>query len=496
MERTDYYKIGFLMLIPLLIFYPLFTTTYFYTDEVFQLWLYGKDPSFAMFVPQGRFLNDRLFRAMYGAIDTIAQLRYLRLFALGGWLLSIPVWYKILSKIRRDEDLPPQLPFWAVLYLTTSLPFAISIQWAACMELFIANTCGLLAGYLVYRYERRGWIPALLLGLVSLFFYQNGFGCYLLPFFMRFVARQTFSRKMWMPLLVYFSIYLIYFFLFKIGLHAVYHIDAQERTALANDPLDKAFYLLSKGLPGAFYFNAVVQETSVAGRIYYLMVAGGCLLASCFWLSGSAGRDLRRWLIYALTLLAAFILIYLPSMVVHEDHSSNRTLLGLDMAVFLWVFVSLWRVIPNEQLRSSLLTLTCVLLALVALNNFRHIFLRPATDEYVALKTFIDSNYNPNVITIDYIRAPEDIVRKKYGVQSSWDEYGFASSYFTWIPEAVTRQLVFEKTANRALAEKLKIRVWVDRKAWQAAGQQETKGGLLIDAPAILSGNAPAIVQK
>ena len=491
MGKMDYYKIGFLLLIPLLIFFPLFNTTYFYTDEITQLWFYGKDPSFAMFVPQGRFLNHILFRTLYGAIDTIAQLQRLRLFALAGWLLSIPAWYKILSRVSRDEGLPPQLPFLAVLYLTTSLPFSISIQWAACMELFIANTCGLLAGYFVYRYERWGWIPAFLLGLVSLFFYQNGFGCYLLPFFLQFVVRQTVSRKLLRPLLIYFSVYLVYFLLFKTGLHALYHVDAVERTALAGNPLNKLLYLLGKVLPGAFYFNVVVQESAIAGRIVYLLIAGGCLFASCWWLSRSTGKDIGQLFRYALTLLAAFIGIYLPSMIVRENYASNRTLLALDMAVFLWVFVSLLRIIPKENWRTTLFVLAGLGFAGIGWNNFRNIFLRPATDEYVALRTFMDNNYNSNIVTIDYIRSSEDQVRKFYHLSSSWDEYGFSSSYFAWVPESVTRQLVYERTGSRAVAEKLQIRVWASRQAWQTFGLQETKGELLIDAPALLSGSIP-----
>ena len=80
MKRYDYFKIGFLMLIPILVFSPVFYTHYFYTDEVLQLWLYRKGSDFAMFVPQGRLLTDQLFRSLYSHIDTIGQLRTLRLF--------------------------------------------------------------------------------------------------------------------------------------------------------------------------------------------------------------------------------------------------------------------------------------------------------------------------------------------------------------------------------------------------------------------------------
>lgn len=480
MEKSDYLKIGFLMLIPILVFSPLFYTNYFYTDEVLQLWLYRKGSDFAMFVSQGRVLTDCLFRSLYSHIDTIGQLRMLRLFSLAGWLICLPVWYSVFTRVTKDEGLPPHLPFFSLLFLVCSLPFSISIQWAACMELFIANTCGLLAGYFVYRYDRRGWLPALLLGLISLSFYQNGFGCYLLPFFLQIVARQKFDRKMIAPLAVYFAIYLIYFLLLKGIMNLVFHSGVTDRASLLDNPIAKAYHLFAKILPQAFYFNAVVNEKSVAGRINFGLIAGVCL-----WLNYRTIKK-RDFLVYALLILGSFVLIYLPSMAIHENYSSNRTLLGLDMAVFCWVFITVLRSLGRPRLLSILLMVTGFLLILTALNSFRFIFLRPAVDEYNSIKTFISQNYKPGITSIDYIRTGEDQVRNKYGVQSSWDEYGMSSSYFAWVPEALTRQLVFELTGNRATAEKLTVRVWADRSAFQAKGQPVAEGGLLIDAPEIL----------
>ena len=480
MEKNDYFKIGFLMLIPILLFSPLFYTSYFYTDEVLQLWLYRKGSDFAMFVPQGRMLTDCLFRFLYSHIDRISQLRMLRLFSLAGWLICLPIWYSVFFRVTRDEGLPPQLPFFFVLFLVCSLPFSISIQWASCMELFIANTCGLLAGYFVYRYDRRGWLPALLLGLISLFFYQNGFGCYLFPFFLSIVARQEFDRKMIMPLLVYLAIYLIYFLLFKGMMQLIFHGNITNRAALLGNPVNKVVYLFARVFPQASYFNAVVYERSVAGLISFGLITGVCL-----WLNYRTVKQ-PRFLVYCLLIVACFVLIYLPSIIIDENYASNRTLLGLDMAVFSWVFIALVRGLEKSRLLSTLLTVAGCLLVLTALRNFRFIFLRPATDEYNSIKTFIDRNYKSGITSIDYIRTAEDQVRNKYGVQSSWDEFGMSSSYFAWVPEYLTRQLVFELTGNRTTAEKLTIRVWADRSAFQASGQPVTEGSLLIDGPEIL----------
>ena len=192
MAKADYRNIGILVAIALVIYYPLFYTHYFYTDEVLQLWLYRKGSGFAMFLQQGRSITDCLFRSLFSAIDTIRQLTWLRIFSLAGWIGCLPVWYTIIAKVSRKEGLPALVPFFSVLYLICSHPFSISVQWASCMELFIANTSGLLAGYIAYTQIKYldqkvsisiwGITLPLLFGLISLFTYQNGFGCFLLPF--------------------------------------------------------------------------------------------------------------------------------------------------------------------------------------------------------------------------------------------------------------------------------------------------------------------------
>ncbi len=401
MNRIDYYKIGFLMLIPLLVFFPAFYTHYFYTDELVQLWLYRKGSDFAMFVSQGRLLNDWLFRYLYSHIDTIDQLARLHIFALLTWLISIPIWYRVLVRITREEKLPEQLPFFAVLFLVTSLPFGIAVQWASCMELPIANTCGLLAGYLVYRYDWRGWLPAMLLGLIATFFYQNALCCFILPFFLQLIARRKTDRSMLRPLLFYFAICIVYFLLLKLLLHTIYHTNFTDRGALADDPIKKLGYLIFVVLPCAFHFNVVASESSNVGRFIFFGIAGACLWFDLSRLRPEPGkavhRAIRERLFYAVLLGGAFILLYLPSMIIKENYASNRTLLALDLAAFLWVFSTLLQVLKTERLRWITSATAGALLVVLSFYNYRVIFLPPAIHEYTAMKTFFDKNYDPKI---------------------------------------------------------------------------------------------------
>ncbi len=286
---------GILSLIALLIYYPLFYTHYFYTDEITQLWHYREDPSFQMGTEQGRLFSELIYRGLYGSIDNIAQITWLRVFSLLGWLCCLPVWYTILARICRAESISALVPFFSVLYLICCPAFMVGVSWAVCMELFIAYTFGLMAGYAFYLGTRRGigtrrgmgWrmgmlmLMAVLFGLVSLFTYQNGFGCFLLPFFLVAVSKRRILRSSLNAVGVYLFVYLLYYLLFKWQLHLM-HMGASGRSGLATDPVSKIFFMLTRPLANASHFTWIVNEKSIAGGIVYLVVFGSVLLAG-FW---------------------------------------------------------------------------------------------------------------------------------------------------------------------------------------------------------------------
>ena len=150
MDRKDYLKIFILILVAFGIFYPLFYSEYAYTDEFVQLWLYKKGTNFQMFLTQGRYVTEKLFQWLFGNANTIHDITAIRLFSFFGWMVCIPVWYFIIRKVITKEKLPALLVFFSILYLICSPPFSIYVQWASCLEHFIANTAGLLSGYILY----------------------------------------------------------------------------------------------------------------------------------------------------------------------------------------------------------------------------------------------------------------------------------------------------------------------------------------------------------
>jgi len=150
-KRFDLISITILLLAFIVLYYPIWITEYVYTDEVVQLWYYGKQPGFEMFFQQGRDITELLMQWLFGSMDTIKEIKFIRIFSFLGWILALPVWYYGLKSIFIKEGFPVMGAFFCTLYLICMPPLKISVVWASCLELFLANTTGFLSGYFMYR---------------------------------------------------------------------------------------------------------------------------------------------------------------------------------------------------------------------------------------------------------------------------------------------------------------------------------------------------------
>lgn len=477
MKNTAYRSIGILMVITLFIYIPVAWSHFFYTDDITQLWFYRKGSAFHMFNEQGRYLTDLLSAFLFSSIDTIAQIKWLHLFSLAGWLLCLPIWYLILDKITRKEGLSPILPFFAVLYLVTSMPVMTSIVWATMMELFIANTAGLIAGFIVYSY-RSVWsyLLALAFSLISLFSYQSCFGCFLLPFLLQLIARRTVTRPILLAIGFYFLSFLAYDALFHWQLSA-WKIPISNRAGLATNPGFKLLWFVGMALASSFHFNWVVNEHDMLGRVVYGVILLAYVGAELLPGRSSAGASppsppspsslpsppfprvaqLRHRILYLLLVFLCLIIIYLPNMAVKESFSSNRTRTALNLAVFLLVFTTLIKVIKKDSLRRRTTTAIAMILVFLAAYNIHFVFLNPITKEYTSVRAYVEKHYHPGITTVTFIRPPGDLFKRKYGINSSWDEFGFPTTYPNWVPDPFIRQIIFEKTGSRAIADSLTI---------------------------------------
>jgi len=491
--RNDFLKIIVLVLIALAIFYPLFYSEYLYTDEAVQLWLYRKGSGFQMFLPQGRFIADKLFQWLFSRAHTIHDVTFIRLFSFVGWIICIPVWYFVIKHIATREKLSSLLVFFSVLYLICTPPFSMYVSWASCLELFIANTAGLVSGYSLYsslhwngskiKIGVIGPLVCVVFGIVSLFTYQNGFGCFFLPFLLNLISNRKNFRIILIGIISCLVIYVIYYFLFRYNL-SVNNIGASDRTKISIDLFPKIRFFFGRALAISFHFTYLFNEKDLTGFFVYAVTFIAWLSADFY-----VHRDLpflSRLIRFAL-ILAILVLIYLPSLIIKENYSSNRTLLALNMAVFFLVANTLMMAIKKQETRVTVVAVLSFLFVLNARNNFSQQFLNPIKNEYRQVRNYLETNYNSSINTFYFIRPHEEFFVRKYHITRSWDEFGVPSTFFNWVPEFFVKQVIFEKTGDRSLAEDLIVKHWLGKEEFTKSAPQLAQNIMVIDTEEIMS---------
>ena len=487
MKRIDFYALLVLIVAILIIFHPIFYAEYLYTDEATQIWFSSKKLNYQTSIPQGRYISYLIFERLFTFIHTIHDVIYARLFSLFGWMACLPVWYFIINKVILKNQLPKVLVFVSMLYLICMPPFAIFIGWAACLQIFVACTSGLVGGYILYegiKYQNNAVrisikviVLCIALGNISLFTYQNGFGCFLIPFFIHFIATKKVTKTIYLGVAFTLFIYLIYFFLYKysISLNAV---AISDRSSLTTDPINKLLYFIGRPLANAFHFTFLFNEKSILGFIAYIFIAAVWLTLH---LVTQKSKTLKNQFIYLVGLFIFFIIIYLPSLLVNENYSSHRTMFALDMVIFIMVMETIFTSLKNSKTTYILAGFISIFMVVNAWYNFNNQFLKPLTNEYSAVKQIINSRYDTSIHMIQYIPSKENAFEEKYGIIQSWDEFGVPSTAKIWTTEPLIKQLIFEKTNNRAFAENTTVKTWVSKDVYNISKDTITAKILLIN---------------
>src|ERR1043166_8799971 len=282
LNRKDAVSIFFCILIACAIFHSLFYTEYLYTDDWVALWQYKK-AGFHGLISYGRYLTDVLTSWLYSitGANTVHDLIFIRLFSFLGWILCLPIWYFIIKKAVIREKLPRQLVFFSILYLICTPPFSIYAGWASCLEQFIAQTSGLISGYILYssiKYKNeRIHIPfisigsAVVFGIISLFTYQNGFGCFFLPFLLHLIAKPKSFRILFIGIAICLLIYVIYYFAFRYSLK-ITGTGTAYRTKISIDIFPKIRFFFGRALAIPFHFTYLFNEKDLAGSFVYLLI--------------------------------------------------------------------------------------------------------------------------------------------------------------------------------------------------------------------------------
>jgi len=493
MKKADILSLSFLLAAVCVIYYQLFYTKYLYTDEGYQLWFSKTSLVLQTFETQGRYITYKLFQSLFGTADKIADVTYIRLFSLLGWVICLPVWYFIIKDLISKNALPGVLALLSMIYLISMPSFTIYVSWGSVSELFIACTAGLVSGFLLYKNIHRAVrnrpasiflnFLSVLLGIISLFTYQNGFGCFFIPFFIQFISNGKISRKIIIGLSFSLFIFAGYFLLFKLNLLAA-GIVASGRSDLTTNPLGKLYFIFQKPLASAFHFTWLFTEGSKTSKIFYLLMLFIWLGLSLF---QKKQYNVLKKSGYYLILYVFVIFIYLPSLMVREDYASNRTLFALNFCVFLLVAETVFSFFKTSRHQFILAGFVATAFLLNGWYNFHREFLGPVRNEFDTVKKYIRENYKPGMDSIYFIRPAEDAFVRKYHITASWDEFGVPSTSMAWVPEPLVKQLIYEKTGDRQKAEKTVILSWPDMAAFYASGAPMSGGKLLINVDQLLN---------
>ena len=459
--RVYYFLIPFLFI---LIYFQVFFADYAYLDEIYQLWHNDDNSNFLMFHTQGRWLTGLLFKKLFSSISRIEQLKYLRIFSFTGWMLATFAWGYFFRKWLSSLKLNQELWSLSVAYLACSISVCVYIGWASCMEVFLAVAFGLLSADILFTNLLKGGeirLPvkviagSLFFGIVSLFIYQPSFGIFLVPFFLRYIARKKARPdSIFMTgLILYFVIYIIYYFCFKYSLRG-YHIEASTRTELHFNILKKISFFFSGPFPQGFSLNLLFYAGSIFSQVFYVLVF---LIWLVITFKRNSPNKFTGKIFFVGFILFLLALIYLPSMIAAENFPSYRTLFVFNLAAFLMVAGSLFSLIKKERPKKLFLLIGFAWVILTGFYTFNFQYIDPLKKEYSVLRNFFRENYKPSVTQVYFIRADKFLFSPQFHTKVYRDELGAPSTYRDWVPEPIIKQMIFELTGDRKIAERTTV---------------------------------------
>jgi hypothetical protein len=455
--------IGIAILASLLIYYPVFFADYAFTDEAHQLWYNNDGSNFIMFLNQGRLITGWLIDGAFGNMDSVSDIKWLRIFSFATMILFI-VLYAVLSR-KLFNDLKIDRKVWAlsVVFIPCSLSAAIYIGWASCAEIFLGTLAAFLSGYFLFKKvnTKENYLQvstftlviSLFFALISLFTYQTAFGFFLLPFFLYFIKNKSakIDRTIIIGVGFYIACYVVYYFLFKYSLK-VYNVPPSTRASINIDPLGKLSFFFSYPLAQAFSFNFLYNARSILSQIFYPLV----ILFWIFSLFVQIGKkNVGKIIGHLLICFALLILTYLPLMISVESFASYRTMFALNFLVFVMICDLLISFFKPGKISSIVAGVAGVLFCAVALYNYHFNFSKPVEKEYAALRTYFMDNYQEGTEAIFFVRPPVNLFKPAFGVNYYTDEFGYPSTEKDWTPEPLVKQLIYEKMKSKEKARQV-----------------------------------------
>lgn len=475
-----------------IIFFPVFTSSYAYLDEAYQLWHNQDGLVFTYFFIQGRWLAGKLFSYLFAHVAQVSDLKMIRILSYCSWVFFMEEFFRLGRKWQNMMGFDSYLLLLGGIYMACCPSLTVYIGWGSCFVCGIANLLGLWCGHLFFMrlVKKRqsvlitsGYIfLIIILGLGSLFLYQTGFSCFLLPFVFYFIKNRSDSfRLIKFGIVGYLVITVLYYCVFIFSLkHA--SIQASDRAAISFDILGKLGFFFGVPLAQAFSFNFLYDMHSVISQGFPILLMVVWIV--CNWKREQGGpvKKLKVLLIF----IVLSMLTYAPVLAVKENFASYRTMFMLNLTVVLLIFDTILfyfgRHVKNRMIISTL-AVTCFVV--IGFRNFRYNYIDPLEDEYGILRSYFDHTYNADIQTIYFLRPPERLFHQKHGVNPYNDELGIPSTYRDWTPEPLMKQFILEKSGSRTIAENAKVLQFTDRAVFEKERAQRLPASMYVDVEGI-----------
>ncbi|HET9431108.1 MAG TPA: hypothetical protein VFO70_08020, partial [Chitinophagaceae bacterium] len=272
----------------------------------------------------------------------------------------------------------------------------------------------------------------------------SALGMFLLPFLIYYAQSKKLNpdRTVWIGLIFYLFTYIVYYLLFKHSLQQS-HVVASTRVGINFDVIKKISFFFSGPLPSAFCINFLYSPRSIFSQVLYPLIMAGWIVG--LFLQNKQQKIAINFLRLCVIMLF-LLLIYLPSMIAIENFASYRTLFAFNLAVFILVTKVALKFFGNNRKKIFFVAACCLYLLVFGFYNYNYQMINPLNAEYTAIRTFFEKNYNNSVKTIHFIRSDKFMFRSEFGVPSTHRD---------WVPEPLTRQIIFEITGKRDLAENI-----------------------------------------
>lgn len=476
-----------------IIFFPVFYSDYVYLDEIHQLW-HNKDGSnLSMFIVQGRWLLGWLMNKSFSFLQTISDLKIVRICSFLTWALFLIEYFRLGRQWQPWIGFNNTLLLTGGIYIACCPSVAVYIGWASCFEVGMASLLGLWSGHLLFSLivKHEGNIPivywrivlSVILGVSSLFLYQTAFGAFLLPLVFYLLGKKSTSslRIIKTSVIAYLTISVIYYLLFLLSLKLT-SFQASNRADISFDILGKLSFFFSAPLAQAFSFNFLYNLHSIPSQLFPVLVMVAWI--AYFWRQDK--NKPGKKIITILFFLGMCMLIYLPLLIARENFASYRTMFMLNLAVTVLLIDTVLSLIPRSVKNHTIAEIAFAIAFLsIGIRNFQSNYINPLTIEYRLLTNYFNTNYTPGIDAIYVLRPDGLLFFEKFGVNAFKDEFGSASTLRDWTPEPLMKQFILEKTHKRDLAGKMNIIQFSDRQTFETEKKNRKPDVLYLDVESL-----------